>query len=217
MNSLLKNARFCVLWLAPLAALFWAAGCGSVGSSGAGLDSENLTRVADAGGATDVHNEGGDVLRVGDPIAITFLGVSDPPPPFSERIKADGMIRLPLIKDPIQAEGKTRGELEEEIHRRYVPKIYRQLTVKVASEGRIVHVSGEVKAPSRIQYFGEMTALKAITAAGGFTDFANRKKVIVTRADGKKIFVNCVKALKDAQYDVPVYPDDQIEVRRRLF
>jgi protein involved in polysaccharide export with SLBB domain len=224
MNLFFKNARSVVPWLSGLAALLFTTGCASVPPSSATDSAADNALVANAspeGAVPDTATTPyvGDVLRPGDPISIRFSGVtvSEPPPPVDERLKSDGMIRLPLIREPIKAEGKTRGQLEEEIYKLYVPKLFKTLTVKVGSEGRTVYVGGEVRIQGRVQYMGEMTVLSAITAAGGFTDFANRKKVQVTRATGRKVTVNCIKAQRDAKYDLPVYPDDRIEVPRRLF
>lgn len=225
MNLLFKNALRLVLLLGPLATFLITVGCGSVPpSSAVDSPSDNAT-VANAGTGGIFSKEGGgtqdsgDVLRVGDPISIRFSGVlvAEPPPGVDERIKSDGMIRLAHIREPIKAEGKTRGQLEEEIYKLYVPKIFKNLTVKVGSEGRTVYVGGEVRIQGRVQYMGAMTVLSGIPAAGGFTDFANRRKVVVTRANGRKITVNCIKAQRDSKYDLPVYPDDRIEVPRRLF
>ena len=124
---------------------------------------------------------------------------------------------MPLLTEPVQAAGKKRGELEDEIYRLYVPNLYKRLTVKVGSEGRVVHVRGEVKIPGRVQYLGDMTVLRAIAAAGDFTDFANRRKIKVTRANGQRIVVDCIKAQQDPEKDLPAYPDDLIDVDRRLF
>jgi protein involved in polysaccharide export with SLBB domain len=53
--------------------------------------------------------------------------------------------------------------------------------------------------------------------AGGFTEYANTKKVTLIR-DGKTIIVDCKKALQDpAKYDVPVFPGDSINVKKGWF
>jgi polysaccharide export outer membrane protein len=221
MNLPLKHARNFALWSVCLAGFVFFSGCASAPPTVAEDPPPDNAMVANAAptGPEGTQPYVGDVLRPGDPISIRFSGVtvSEGPPPVEERLKSDGMIRLPLIRDPIKAEGKTRGQLEEEIYKLYVPRLFKTLTVKVGSEGRTVYVGGEVHIQGRVQYMGEMTVLTAITAAGGFTDFANRKKVQVTRANGRKVPVNCVKAQRDAKYDLPVYPDDRIHVPRRLF
>ncbi len=155
-----------------------------------------------------------DVLRVGDLVTLIFSGVPVPPEKREERIKEDGTITLYLV-GAVKAEGKTPGQLQKEIHDGYVPKYYVRLDVSVLAEGRYFYVDGSVKIPSRQPHAGELTVLKAIAAAGGFTDFANKKKVQIVRANRQTITVDCVKALKDPKLDLPIYPGDKITVPQR--
>ncbi len=76
-------------------------------------------------------------------------------------------------------------------------------------------VAGEVRMPAQYPYRGEITVMRAIQAAGGFTDLARTRKVLLTRADGKRFVVDCTKILKDPATDLPVYPGDYILVLRR--
>ena len=78
------------------------------------------------------------------------------------------------------------------------------------------YVEGEVKLSGRLPYGGEMTVLRAITTAGGFTDFAQRKKIHLRRATGQKITVNWYDASKDPSKDPHVFPNDLISVPRRI-
>jgi len=71
--------------------------------------------------------------------------------------------------------------------------------------------------PSRQPHPGEMTVIKAIASAQGFTDFANKHKVRLTRANGHSFIVDCDDALKNPQLDLPVYPGDKIDVPRSLW
>jgi len=58
--------------------------------------------------------------------------------------------------------------------------------------------------------------LKAISVAGGFTEFANKTNVEVTRINGEKpIIVDCKKALRIHKLDIPIYPGDHVFVRKR--
>jgi protein involved in polysaccharide export with SLBB domain len=61
-----------------------------------------------------------------------------------------------------------------------------------------------------------MTVLKAINRAGGFTEYADRRKVRITRINGQQIMVDCKSALKKPDLDVPLYPGDRIEVVRSI-
>jgi len=152
-------------------------------------------------------------FHVGDNVIVTLSGLPTPIEPHQEPIKEDGTITMPDIGH-VQAAGKTAGELQNEIYNLYVPKLYRHLTVTVVPGDRVYYVTGEVKQPGRQLYSGLMTVTKAITTAGDFTDFANHS-VWLIRANGQRIKVNCNKALRDSSKDLPVYPNDQIQVLRR--
>ena len=89
--------------------------------------------------------------------------------------------------------------------------------MSVKPEERYYFVGGEVKIANRQMYIGRMTVLRAIDTAGGFTDFANRKKVEVRRAGGQKLSVNWYDAVKDPRKDPEVFPNDQIIVHKKLF
>jgi polysaccharide export outer membrane protein len=156
-------------------------------------------------------------LRIGDTVTVTLSGVPDAPLPLEKPIKEDGTITLQDI-GPVQAAGQTAGELEDIIHNLYVPAIYRHINVTVKTSSDLVYfVRGEVKQPGRVLYVGPVTVSKAITSAGDFTDFANRKKIFLTRSNGQRFKLNCVKILEGEAPDPPIFPGDQIEVKRRLW
>jgi polysaccharide export outer membrane protein len=159
-----------------------------------------------------------DVARfhVGDTVIVTITGPPTPIEPHQEPIKEDGTITMPDI-GKVPAAGKTAGELQNEIHDLYVPALYHHLTVTVNIGDRVYYVRGEVKAPGRQLYLGQTTVTKAITSAGDFTDFANHKKVWLIRANGQRIKVNVDKVLQGKTEDPQVYPNDQVEVLRRIF
>lgn len=112
------------------------------------------------------------------------------------------------------AVGKTPGELQKVITQLYVPNYYVNLAVTVTAMNRVYYVGGEVGHPGPEEYLGQTTVTKAIQSAGDFTMFANHT-VWLTRSDGTRIQVNVDKALQDSASDPPVFPGDQIEVRRR--
>lgn len=152
----------------------------------------------------------------GDRIHIDFADNQGVPSNWQQTIREDGTITLPLGQT-IRAAGLRKGELESAIQDLYVPRILKRLTVNVRSEQRSYFVSGEVEIPGQKEHTGLITVMKAIAAAGDFTDFANKSKIEVFRANGQKIEVNGKKALKDARRDVPVYPGDRVFVHRRFF
>jgi polysaccharide biosynthesis/export protein VpsN len=158
-------------------------------------------------------------LHVGDTVTITFTGLpaEEDQTPQEKPIKEDGTISLPYV-DHVQAAGKTAGELEDAIHDRYVPAYYTHLsvTVKITSD-RVYFVRGEVKSPGRLIYAGPITVTRAIDSAGDFSDFANRKKIVLIRANGQRFKLNADKILNGDAPDPPVFPGDQVEVERRLW
>jgi polysaccharide export outer membrane protein len=158
----------------------------------------------------------GETFRMGDQVTISFSGVEEPPPAHTERIKEDGKISLDYV-GAVEAVGKTPGQLQREIRALYVPKYYRDITVTVISQSQFYSVGGEVRAPGPKEYNGQMDIVKAIQSAGDFTEYASKKKVLLTRANGHQERVNVLKAIEDPRFDVPVYPGDKIYVPRRLF
>jgi protein involved in polysaccharide export with SLBB domain len=92
------------------------------------------------------------------------------------------------------------------------------VSVKQVADTLWYYVDGEVGTHgSRQIYNSRITVLKAIASAGGFTDFANKKKVKVTRADGRTVIINCVKARDNPSLDLEIYPGDKIYVPRRFW
>ena len=110
--------------------------------------------------------------------------------------------------------------MEKEIHDAYVPKYFRALTVMVQRQqaSQFYYVGGEVKLPNRQVYIdSSLTVLGAIRSCGDFTDFANKKKVELTRPDGSRFIINCIKAQTNPKLDMEVFPGDRIWVPRRRF
>jgi protein involved in polysaccharide export with SLBB domain len=154
-------------------------------------------------------------FHVGDLVIVTFSGLSEGIPPHEERVKEDGTITLPQI-GAVKAEGRTSGELQKDIRSKYVDgRLFSSsLTITVKGQERYFFVKGEVSRASSYVWAEGMTLLKAIASAGDFNDFANRKKVTITRVDGRQFTVNCVKAQGDPKLDLPIYPGDTINVPR---
>ncbi|HOX56977.1 MAG TPA: SLBB domain-containing protein [Candidatus Paceibacterota bacterium] len=159
-----------------------------------------------------------EVFRAGDSLTIVYADLPVITPGFEGRIKEDGTITL-LLNQSFNAAGKTAGGLEQEIRARYVPKYYKNMTVTVTprESTRWYYVDGEVRAPNRQIYNSRITVLQAIASSGGFTDFAKKSKVRLTRVDGRTMTIDCTKALENPKLDLEVYPGDKIHVPRRLW
>ena len=59
--------------------------------------------------------------------------------------------------------------------------------------------------------------LQAITIAGGFTDFARKSRVRLTRANKKIFYEDCKKALEHPDLDLEIFPGDVVYVPKRLW
>jgi len=168
----------------------------------------------------DTNRLRSDPLRVGDSIRVDFSGTPTQIVSVQTDIKGDGTIHLDLIGD-VMADGRTPGELEQFIEKKYVPDYYTHMSVSVTPVVRYFYVDGEVNASGsggRIMYAGPITVTRAIASAGGFSPFADRRRVKLFRVNATSyIKVNCIKALDNPKLDPPVYPGDKIVVSRRLY
>jgi polysaccharide export outer membrane protein len=155
-------------------------------------------------------------IRANDSLRVTFSDMPVPLAPMDVTVREDGKITL-LQNHDFVAAGKTRAELQKEIHAFYVPNYYPTMTVGVdfQSNSRFYYVGGEVKTPGRQIYLSPISLLGAIRSAGDFSDFAKRRAVELTRADGRKVTVNCTKAQQDPTLDPEIFPGDKIYVPRR--
>lgn len=102
-------------------------------------------------------------------------------------VRPDGKISLPLLND-IQAAGLTPTKLADEITaglKKFVTDP--QVTVIVSAiNSQRVYILGEVTRPGAYPLLPDMTVLQALSSAGGFTQFANTKKIYVLRDDNGK-------------------------------
>jgi polysaccharide export outer membrane protein len=99
-------------------------------------------------------------------------------------VRMDGKISLPLIDD-VQAAGLTALQLKENLGEKlkeYVDSPNVSVTVVEANSFR-VFVSGQVKTPGVFKLRTETTLIQVISMAGGFTDWANPKKILIIRKE----------------------------------
>lgn len=157
------------------------------------------------------------ILQTGETITVAFNDVYPPVTAIQDQIKEDGSTTL-YFNEKFQAAGKTIRQLQAEIHDRYVPKYYRIMTPSITTGDRFFSVGGEVKAPNRYLWTPGMSVLRAIDASGGFTDFSKKTRVIITRANTRKQeYEDCRKAIKHPELDLPIYPGDQLFVKKKIW
>ncbi len=132
-------------------------------------------------------------------------------------VRIDGKISLPLADD-IQAAGLTPQQLKNVITDRlkgFIESPAVTVTVMEANSYRIF-VSGEVKNPGVFRIRSETTLLKAIITAGGFTEWANKRKILVISSDNGKeqrTYVNYNKIVDGDIPDVVIKRGDTIIVQ----
>jgi polysaccharide export outer membrane protein len=215
MRSTLLNRVLSSIFLIGTAALLAGCGGGGIPEWNPKTDRGAMMGVDAGGNATNAPDK--VILQAGDPISVTFSDV--PSPGIQEwkgRIGEDGNITLHL-SITINAIGKTPNQVSQEIRDAYVPKYYKYLTVTVKPEERFYYVGGEVRMAGSRPYSGAMTVTRAIDTAGGLTDYAKKSEIILTRAGGQKFKINYKKAIEDPAHDPTVYPNDRVEVGRRLW
>jgi polysaccharide export outer membrane protein len=133
-------------------------------------------------------------------------------------VRPDGRISLPLLQD-LQAAGLTVLQLKKEITRRFNEYINNPKVTVIVSQINSYKVSvlGRVVRPGVYPITGNTTFIEAISMAGGFTEWANKRKITVITHQGgkkKKIRVNYNKIIsgKDPGQNIILKRGDTIIV-----
>jgi polysaccharide export outer membrane protein len=106
-------------------------------------------------------------------------------------VRPDGRISVPLLND-VQAAGLTPEQLRQTIvqsAKRFIEQPVVAVVVKQISNNR-VFIAGQVLKPGPFSLAGPTTVLQVISMAGGVTEFADRKNIIITRQErgGQRTF-----------------------------
>jgi polysaccharide export outer membrane protein len=136
----------------------------------------------------------------------------------TEPVRPDGKISLPLLSD-VQASGLTPMQLAASVTeklRKYLADP--QVTVIVTGmNSQRIYILGEMTRPGAYPLLPGMTILQALSSAGGFTQFANLKKIYLMRnVDGRqmKFPFNYKEAVRGraSQQNIPLKAGDTIIV-----
>lgn len=141
------------------------------------------------------------------------------------RVNDNGQVEVPYV-GLVQAAGRTSKELAFTIKAALEKEYYYHATVIIAvdhvsekSRGRI-YVTGSVRAPGpqEIPPDESYTVSKAVIRAGGFGDFADKRKVRITRKNGQDFVVDLKNVIErgKSDEDAVLQPDDQIYVPQKL-
>lgn len=122
-------------------------------------------------------------LRIGpmDTVQVEVFGV--PELDGTYQVDFAGRVKLPLIGE-VPAVGKTAGELATDLQVRYGETYLQDPDVNVTvseSIGRRITIDGSVRSPGLYPITGDMSLLQAVTLAGGPSEGANPRKVVIFR------------------------------------
>lgn len=142
-------------------------------------------------------------------------------PDFSRNeilVRIDGKITFPLLDD-LQAAGLTTIQLKEQIQKGLKAFVDApEVTVTVRNPGsQKFYILGEVAKTGEYPLIKNLTVLQAFALAGGFTEWASKKEIILFRKEngqGKTILINYKDIVNDRDFsqNVALKADDTIIV-----
>ena len=167
-----------------------------------------------------------DKKRLGPNDYVSFRVVEDRDEESQHlRVNDNGELEVPYV-GLVAARGHTCRDLAYTIKAALEKEYYYHATVILAiervsekSRGR-VYIYGAVKGqgPQEIPADETYTVSKAVIRAGGFGDFANKRKIKVTRKSGQDFTIDLKRVIEEGrtEEDLVLQPDDQIYVPQRL-
>jgi protein involved in polysaccharide export with SLBB domain len=172
-----------------------------------------------------------DKTKLGAGDRVSFRVAEDKDEPKLIYVSDSGELEVPYL-GRVEVLGKTCRQLAKELKEALERKYYYQATVVVGidvlnkTHGR-VYLAGQIRSSGYqdIPTDETYTVSKAILRAGGFSDFADKKHVRVTRKkispengdESLTVDVNDVLEKGDTAKDLELEPDDRIFVPARRF
>ena len=135
----------------------------------------STTRVADGTG-----------YKIGPEDVLDISVWKSPDLSRSVPVRPDGKVSLPLVND-IKAAGLTPDQLRQELTMRlseFIPAPEVAVIVREVHSAKVA-VVGAVRSPGRFELRSPATVLEIIAMAQGFTDFAERDRIVVLRQNGR--------------------------------
>ena len=127
-------------------------------------------------------------IDVGDILSI--MTWKEPDFTIDALVRLDGKITFPLLDD-VQAAGLRPMELKKEIQKhltQYIEDPIVTVMVKHPNSHKF-YILGEIRQTGEYPLNKALTALQAFALAGGFTEWASKKKIIVLRREkGRETF-----------------------------
>jgi polysaccharide export outer membrane protein len=167
------------------------------------------TNVGDVGGQKAATSDPNYVIGAQDVLDINIW--KEPDLSRSVPVRPDGKISLPLLND-VQASGLTPTQLAAQITTGLNKFLTNPEVTVIVSQinSQRIYILGEVGRAGAYTLIPGMTALQALSNAGGFTAFANSKKIYVLRQEnGKQVkhYFNYKEVIDGKQ------PDQNIELK----
>jgi polysaccharide biosynthesis/export protein len=166
------------------------------------------------------------LIQIGD--QLTFRILEDEDPATSLTVSDSGQVRVPYVGS-VPAVNRTPRDLAYQIKQALERKLYKKATVMILVERRTtrspgkVYLTGEVAKPGVIDLRANesLTLTQAILQVGGFSDFANKRKVKLVRKSAstsqtKIIDVSAVIDQGRTDLDEALKPGDVIVVPSRF-
>ena len=130
----------------------------------------------------------GDEYRIGIEDVLDVAVWNVPEMQKTVPVRPDGKISLPLVNDVVAA-GLTPMQLRKQLSEKISAFVQDPDVSVVVREIHSLKVSviGQVRTPGRYDLRGPSTVLDALALAGGFTEFAARRKVTILRGSGTTV------------------------------
>jgi len=162
-------------------------------------------------------SDGEYLIGAGDVVQVSVWGEQSASVP-SAVVRPDGKISMPLLKEvaisgltPAQAEKSIADQLDQFIKGANVTVVVAQINSKK------IYLLGAVKTEGTLSYTYRMTVMKALSEAGGLTDYAKRRKIYVIRIENGKEYrlpfdYDAVVKGERVELNIPLEPGDTIVV-----
>jgi polysaccharide export outer membrane protein len=148
-------------------------------------------------------------LGPGDQLRISVFGEPDLTGNFT--VSPQGGIAFPLVGD-VAVLGKTVPEATSELTKQLDPRYVRQAKVSIeVMNYRPFFILGEVETPGSYPYGADMTVMKAVATAGGFTYRADKRTVLIKHSDEETERAYVLTG------STPVQPGDTVRIPERRF
>lgn len=156
-----------------------------------------------------VQSKGPYTLDTGDIVRVSVYGEAELSTTY--RVDDGGSVSLPLV-GAVPVRGLTTQMAAANITAALADGYIREPSVAVQIDTyRPFFIQGAVKSAGQFAYVYGMTVRAAISTAGGYTDTADRTRVLIYRKQGKEMAKGTV------DLDFPVYPGDTVVVSERWF